>query len=70
MGKKNAVVTQVKPENKVDVANLIKQGKRNKDIASILHTSTRTIAFHRENIRKKIGIQGQKTNLRSYLKAI
>ncbi len=51
----------------MQVANLIGQGKRNKDIASILHTSSRTIAFHRENIRKKFRLRGQKINLKSYI---
>ncbi len=53
----------------MQVASLIRQGKRNKDIAAILRSSTRTIAFHRQNIRNKFGLKGQKTNLRSYLKA-
>ena len=51
----------------IQVASLIRQGKRNKEIASMLNTSTRTIAFHRENIRKKLAINGKKTNLKSYL---
>jgi DNA-binding CsgD family transcriptional regulator len=51
----------------IQVANLIKQGKRNKEISELIHTSLRTIAFHRESIRKKLGLQNKKINLRSYL---
>jgi len=51
----------------VQVANLIKQGKITKEIADIMNLATSTIDFHRNNIRKKIGIKNKKTNLRTYL---
>jgi PAS domain S-box-containing protein len=51
----------------IQVANLIKQGKRSKEIAALLHSSPKAIAFHRESIRKKLGLQNKKTNLQSYL---
>ena len=51
----------------IQIADLIKGGHTNKDIAEILRVSQRTIEFHRENIRKKLGINKRKTNLRSYL---
>ena len=54
----------------IQVANLIRHGKLSKDIAELLNLSIRTIHFHRENIRKKIGISKHKTNLRSYLLAL
>jgi len=54
----------------IQVANLVKQGKTNKDISEILHVAVRTIAFHRENIRKKLGLTNLKTNLRTYLMSI
>jgi PAS domain S-box-containing protein len=54
----------------IKVANLVKQGKTNKEIAEMLNIATRTAAFHRERIRKKLGISNKKTNLKSYLSSI
>jgi len=51
----------------IQVANLIKQGKTAKEIAEFLNVSTRTIGFHRANIREKIGIKNKKANLRAHL---
>lgn len=49
------------------VANLVRKGKSMKEIAEIQNVSVRTIAFHRENIRKKLGLRNKKKNLRSHL---
>jgi DNA-binding CsgD family transcriptional regulator len=54
----------------VQVANLIKSGKRNKEIASILTVSLNTIMTHRYHLRSKLGLKQKKTNLRSYLNSI
>jgi len=54
----------------IQVSHLVKQGKTSKEIAEILSVSERTIAFHRENIRKKLGIKHKKTNLQTYLYSI
>jgi len=54
----------------VQVANLIKAGKGNKEIASILGVSLNTIMTHRYRLRSKLGLKQQKVNLRSYLNSI
>jgi PAS domain S-box-containing protein len=51
----------------IQVASLIKQGKTSKEIAEFLNLSTRTIGFHRANIREKTGIKNKKANLRAHL---
>ena len=54
----------------VQVADLIRQGKTTKEIAVIFNLSTRTIEFHRQNIRKKLGLKEKKANLRTSLLAL
>lgn len=49
------------------IADLIRSGKTNRDIARIRNLSVRTIQFHRENIRNKLGLKHSKTNLRTFL---
>ncbi len=51
----------------IRVANLIKEGKTNKEIAEVLNLSKNTILFHRYNMRRKLGLKNKKINLRSYL---
>lgn len=51
----------------VQIADLIKQGKINKEIAQIMGLSQKTIEFHRTNIRKKLRLTSRKVNLRTYL---
>jgi DNA-binding CsgD family transcriptional regulator len=51
----------------IQVANLLRQGKTNKEIGELFHCTPRTVAFHRDNIRKKLGLKNKKANLKSYL---
>ncbi|PKN28780.1 MAG: hypothetical protein CVU64_11520 [Deltaproteobacteria bacterium HGW-Deltaproteobacteria-21] len=51
----------------IQVATLVRDGKSNKDIAEIMNISVNTVECHRHNLRKKLGLQNKKINLRSYL---
>ncbi len=51
----------------LNIINLIKDGNTTKQIAKILNISSKTVDTHRKNIRKKIGIENKKINLRSHL---
>lgn len=52
------------------VADLVREGRKTKQIAHILCLSPKTIESHRQNIRKKLGIKNKKINLQAYLLAI
>ena len=52
------------------VADLIRDGRTSKEIASLLNLSHNTILFHRHNIRGKLDLKKKKTNLRSYLRSL
>jgi PAS domain S-box-containing protein len=51
----------------IQVANLVKLGKRTKEIAAIMHLSPGTIGIHRQKIRKKLELTHQKINLQTTL---
>lgn len=51
----------------IEIASLVKEGKKTKDIAIILGCSRQTVDFHRFNIRDKLGMRYKKANLRSHL---
>jgi PAS domain S-box-containing protein len=51
----------------IRVANLVKEGKTNKEMAELLCLSKNTILFHRHNIRTKLGLKKTRINLRSFL---
>lgn len=54
----------------MEVAALIKTGKTNAEISNILNISEPAISFHRQNLRKKLGLIGKKINLAAYLNEI
>ncbi len=51
----------------IQVANLIRQGKKTKEIADHLNTATSTVSFHRANIRRKMGLSSRTLSLHSHL---
>ncbi|MCJ7685376.1 MAG: LuxR C-terminal-related transcriptional regulator [Desulfobacteraceae bacterium] len=51
----------------IKIANLVREGKTNKEIAGVLFLSVNTVLVHRHHIRTKLGIKNKKTNLRSHL---
>lgn len=51
----------------IRIANLIRHGSPSKEIAELLNISPRTVETHRKNIRRKIGLEGKRKNLRSHL---
>lgn len=53
-----------------EIAQLIMRGQTTKDIARTLSREMCTIEFHRNNIRKKLGLRKSGQNLRSMLNAI
>jgi DNA-binding NarL/FixJ family response regulator len=51
----------------IQVADLIKQGRTNKEIAKLLNITASGVDFHRRRLRKKLNINNKKINLRSRL---
>ena len=54
----------------IQVADFIRHGKSSKQISVAMNVSTSSISFHRNNIRKKLGLVNQATNLRVYLQGL
>jgi len=54
----------------IQVANLIREGKQTKEIASLLNLSDLTISTHRKNIRRKLNIKDRKLSLNAYLASL
>lgn len=55
--------------SQIQVADLIRQGHKTKEIASLLNLSPLTIARHRQEIRKRLSLTNNKINLQAALSA-
>ncbi len=51
----------------IQIANFIKEGKTSKEIAEIMNVSKSAIDVHRYRLRRKVGLNSIKTNLRNHL---
>jgi len=51
----------------LQIANMIKDGKTTKDIAGLMGVCPGAVSLHRNHIRKKLGLNNEKINLRTYL---
>jgi DNA-binding CsgD family transcriptional regulator len=54
----------------VRIAEMIRSGKSNKEIADLLSISDGTVRKHREHIRKKLGLTNKKSNLQTFLQSL
>jgi PAS domain S-box-containing protein len=54
----------------IQIMDLIKQGKSNKEIAAMLNASLKTVETHRNHIRKKLNLVNAGVNLRSCLLSV
>jgi len=52
------------------IADLIKSGKTTKEICHVLQMSAAAVNFHRNNIRKMLGLSNHKVNLAAYLSSL
>ena len=54
----------------IQVANLVKDGKTTKEIADIMNVCLGAVSLHRDHLRKKLGLNNKKINLKSYLDSL
>jgi DNA-binding CsgD family transcriptional regulator len=54
----------------LEVAEMVRNGYSSKEIAERLHISPKAVAFHRGNLRKKLGIKSRRESLRVRLLAL
>jgi DNA-binding CsgD family transcriptional regulator len=54
----------------LNVANMVKSGQSTRQIADALNLAYKTVETHRLNIRRKLGLTGKGTNLRTCLMAM
>lgn len=65
----SATLAQLTPAES-EVAQLIAEGHSTKDIARIIGRAVSTVEFHRNNVRRKLGLESQRVSLRGYLSSM
>jgi len=53
-----------------EVADLVRRGRTSAEIAEVLHVSTAAVAFHRANLRRKLGIPKRGPRLATHLESL
>ncbi|ABC76387.1 transcriptional regulator GerE family [Syntrophus aciditrophicus SB] len=56
-------------KTEIQIASLVREGMTSKEIAELLNSNKRVIDFHRENIRKKLGLNNKKGSLAILLRS-
>ena len=56
-------------KKEIQIASLVREGKTSKEIAELLNAKKRVVEFHRENIRKKLGLTNKKESLAILLRS-
>ena len=51
----------------LQIADYIKKGRSSKQIGALMRLSPGTVDFHRNRIRRKLNLRGQKVSLQAYL---
>lgn len=57
-------------QREMQIANFIREGKSTKEIAELLDICTGAVSFHRDNLRKKLGLNNKNINLKSHLDSL
>lgn len=70
MGRRDYIAKPKFTQKETTIANFIIQGKSTQEISILLNSSESTINFHRNNIRKKLGIKNKNENLQVVLKQL
>lgn len=68
--KKLKIVHRNLTAREIEIATLVKEGRSTKEIAERMNISTKTVEFHRNRLREKLGLAKKKVNLRSHLLTI
>lgn len=70
LGQKFGSLERILTRTEMQVADLVRQAKTSQEIADLLRMSAPAVYFHRNNIRKKLGLRRTGTNLVSYLRSL